>query len=98
MNVALPRGRFEISKNTVSIGSHYINKFVEKEIPTSFNKFNCLNIDKDVVISNDVNDNDLSNNKKSDKSRDLIKTYRQQNLKFSRIRNLLQDCLLFQAK
>ena len=32
----------------------------------SYNKFNCLNIDKDVVITNDVNDNGLSNNKKSD--------------------------------
>ena len=32
----------------------------------SYNKFDCLNIDKDVVIINDVNDNGLSKNKKSD--------------------------------
>ena len=32
----------------------------------SYNKFNCLNIDKNAVITNDVNDNGLSNNKKSD--------------------------------
>ena len=56
-------------KNTVTIDSHYRNKFVEfveKEIPMSYNKFDCLNIDKDVVIINGVNDNGLSKNKKSD--------------------------------
>ena len=51
---------FKIPKSTLTIGSHYRNKFVEKEIPASSNKFDCLNIDKDVVITNDVN------NKKSD--------------------------------
>ena len=51
---------FKIPKNTVTIGSHYRNKLVEKEIPMSCNKFDCLNIDNDVVITNDVN------NKKSD--------------------------------
>ena len=58
--------KFKIPKNTVTIDSHYRNKFVEKGIPTSYNKFDCLNIDKDVVITNDVNDNGLVNNKKSD--------------------------------
>ena len=56
---------FKIPKNTVTIGSHYINEFVEKEIPASYNKFDCLNIDKDVVITNDLNNNVLGNNKKS---------------------------------
>ena len=62
----LSRGdEFKILKNTVTNNSHYRNKFVEKEIPMSSNKFECLNIDKDVSIINYVNDNDLSNNKKS---------------------------------
>ena len=56
----------EFKKNTVTIGSHYINEFVEKEIPASYNKFDCLNIDKDVVITNDLNNNVLGNDKKSD--------------------------------
>ena len=56
---------FKIPKNTVTIGSYYINEFVEKEIPASYNKFDCLNIDKD-VITNDLNNNFLGNNKKSD--------------------------------
>ena len=46
--------------------SHYRNKFVEKEIPTLYNKFHCLNIDKDATKTTDVNDNGLSNNIKSD--------------------------------
>ena len=50
---------FKIAKNAVKIGSHYINEFVEKEIPKSYNKFDCLNINKDVVITNDVNNNNL---------------------------------------
>ena len=33
----------------VTSDRYYRNTFVEKEIPTSFNKFDCLNI-KDVVI------------------------------------------------
>ena len=57
---------FKLEKNAVKTGSHYINEFVEKEIPRSYNEFDCLNIDKDVVITNDVNNNNLSNNKKSD--------------------------------
>ena len=57
---------FKIPTNTVTIDSHYTNKFEEKEIPTSYNKFDCLNIDKDAVLTNDVNDNGLSNNKKLD--------------------------------
>ena len=57
---------FKITKNTVTIGSHYINEFVEKEIPASYNKFDCLNIETDVVITNDLNKNVLDNNKKSD--------------------------------
>ena len=32
----------------------------------SYSKFDCLSIDHDVVIINDVNDNDLSNDIKSD--------------------------------
>ena len=40
---------------------------MEQEISTSYNKFDCLNIDKDVVIIDDVNDNYPSNNKKSDR-------------------------------
>ena len=56
----------KIPKNTVSINSHYTNKFVDKEIPTSYNKFNCLNIDKDIDIIDDTNNNDVSNNNKSD--------------------------------
>ena len=60
------RDEFKIPKNTVTIGSHYRNKFVEKEIPKSYNKFDCLSIDKDTVITNDVNDNGLSNYKKLD--------------------------------
>ena len=59
------RDELKIPKNTVTIDSHYRNKFVEKEIPTSYNKFDCLNIDKDVVVIDCVNDNVLSNNKKS---------------------------------
>ena len=47
--------KFKIPKTTVTSDSHYRNKFVEKEIPTSYNKFDCLNIDKNVVITNDVN-------------------------------------------
>ena len=54
---------FKIPKNTVTIDSQYRNKFVEKEIPTP-KIYDCLNIDKDVVIINDAIDNDLSNNKK----------------------------------
>ena len=46
--------------NTVAIESHYRNRFAEKEIQTSHNKFDCLNIDKD------FNGNDLSNNKTLD--------------------------------
>ena len=60
------RDEFKIPKNTVTIGSHYINEFVEKEIPASYNKFDCFNIDKDVVVTNDLNNNVLGNNKKSD--------------------------------
>ena len=60
---------FKIPKNTVTIGSHYINEFVEKEIPASYNKFDCLNIDKDVVITNDLNNNVLGNNKSDQVSR-----------------------------
>ena len=60
------RDEFKIPKHTVTIDSHYRNKFVEKETPMLYNKFNCFNIDKYVVIANDVNDNGLSNNKKSD--------------------------------
>ena len=45
----------------------------------SYIKFDCLNIDKDVVITNDVNDNGPSDNKKSDQ--DLIKIYRPKDLK-----------------
>ena len=59
---------FKIPKITVTIGSHYRKTFSEKEIPTSYNKFDCLNINKDVVITNVVNDNGLSNNKKSDQN------------------------------
>ena len=57
---------FKMPKNTVTIDCHYRNKFAEKEIPTSYNKFDCLNIGKDVVITNDVKDNGLINNKKLD--------------------------------
>ena len=57
---------FKIPKNTVATDSHYRNKFVKKEIPMPYYKFHCLNIDKDVVITNKVYDNGLSNNKKSD--------------------------------
>ena len=57
---------FKIPKDTVTIGSQYINEIVEKEIPASYNKFDSLNIDKDVVITNDLNNNVLGNNKKSD--------------------------------
>ena len=58
--------KFKIATDTVTIDSHYRNKFVEKEIPTSYNKFDSLNIDQNVVITNDVNDHGFSNNKKSD--------------------------------
>ena len=58
--------KFKTATNIVTIDSHYRNKFVEKEIPTSYNKFDCLNIDKDVVITSDANDNGLSNKTKSD--------------------------------
>ena len=58
--------KFKIQKNTVTTDSHYRNKFAEKGISTSYNQFDCLNIDKDVVITNDVNDNGLGNTKKSD--------------------------------
>ena len=58
--------KFKIPKNTVTTDSYYRNKFVEKEIPTSYIKFDCLNIDQDVVITNEVKDNGLSYNKKSD--------------------------------
>ena len=78
-------GEFKIPKNTVTIGSHYINEFVEKEIPKSYNKFDCLNIDKDVVRTNDVNNNDFGNNR-------LLQIIT------PRIRKLLQDYLLFQVK
>ena len=53
MDTLAGTNKFKISKNTVTIGSHYRNKLVEKEIPTSYNKFDCLNTDKDVVITND---------------------------------------------
>ena len=62
----LPPGPFKIPKITVTIDSNYRNKCVEKEIPASYDKFYCLNIDKDVVITNYVNGNGLSNNKKLD--------------------------------
>ena len=65
----LPQGGFKIPKNTATIDSHYINKFGEKEIPTSNNKFDCLSIDKDIVKRNDVNDNGLSNQKSDQVSR-----------------------------
>ena len=58
--------KLKIPKNTITIDSYYRNKSVEKEIPASYNKFDCLNIDKDDVIIDDVNNNDLSNKKKSD--------------------------------
>ena len=45
--------------NIVTIGSHYRRKFIEKEIPTSYNKFDHLDIDKVVVITNDINDNGI---------------------------------------
>ena len=61
-----PGDEFKVPKNTVTIGSHYIKEFVEKEIPASYNKFDCLNIDKNVVIRNDLNNNVLGNNKKLD--------------------------------
>ena len=65
----LPQGGFKIPKNTATIDSHYINKFGEKEIPTSNNKFDCLSIDKGIVKRNDVNDNGLSNQKSDQVSR-----------------------------
>ena len=65
----LPQGGFKIPKNTATIDSHYRNKFGEKEIPTSNNKFDCLSIDKDIVKRNDVNDNGLSNQKSDQVSR-----------------------------
>ena len=65
----LPQGGFKIPKNTATIDSHYINKFGEKEIPTSNNKFDCLSIDKDIVKRDDVNDNGLSNQKSDQVSR-----------------------------
>ena len=60
------RDEFKMPKSTVTIDCHYRNKFAEKEIPTSYNKFDCLNIGKDVVITNGVKDNGLINNKKLD--------------------------------
>ena len=60
------RDEFKMPKSTVTIDCHYRNKFAEKEIPTSYNKFDYLNIGKDVVITNDVKDNGLINNKKLD--------------------------------
>ena len=48
----LLQGEFKIPMNAVTIGSHYRRKFIEKEIPTSYNKFDCLDIDKVVVITN----------------------------------------------
>ena len=60
------RHKIKIPKNTVTIDSHYRDKFVEKEIPASYNKFDCLNVDQDVVITNEVNNNGLSSNKKPD--------------------------------
>ena len=75
------RDEFKIPKNTVTVGSYYINQFVEKEIPTSYNKFDCLNIDKDVVITSDLNNNVLVTTKNQIKSRDLIKSYRPEDLK-----------------
>ena len=65
----LPQGGFKMPKNTATIDSHYRNKFGEKEIPTSNNKFDCLSIDKDIVKRNDVNDNGLSNQKSDQVSR-----------------------------
>ena len=58
--------QFKIPKDTAAIGRHHINDFVEKEIPALYNKFDWLNIDNDVVITNDLNNNVLGNNKKSD--------------------------------
>ena len=58
---------------------------MEKEIAKSYNKFDCLNIDKDVVRTNDVNNNDFGNSR-------LLQIIT------PRIRKLLQDYLLFQAK
>ena len=40
------RDEIKIPKNTVTIDSHYRNRFVQKEIPTSYNKFDYLNVDK----------------------------------------------------
>ena len=45
--------------NTVTIGSHYRRKCIEKEIWTSYNKFDRLDIDEVVVITNDINDNGI---------------------------------------
>ena len=100
------RDKFKKPKNTVTTDSHYRNKFVEKEIPTSYNKFDCLNIDQDVVITNDVNDNGFSNNKKSDqflRSHQKLPSKRPQVVvnnfpENQKIRNRKQDYLLFQAK
>ena len=72
---------FKTPKNAVTIGSHCRCKFVEKEIPTSYNKFDCLNIDKDVAITNDVNDNGLIDNKKSNQVSRSCKSYRPKDLK-----------------
>ena len=70
---------FKIPKNTLTIGSHYRNKFVEKEIPTSYNKFDCLNIDKDVVMTLMILVSVTTKNQI--KSRDLIKSHRPKDLK-----------------
>ena len=68
--------------NIVTIGSHYRRKFIEKEIPTSQNKFDCLDIDKVVVRTNDINDNGIRvTTKNQTKSQDLIKNYRPKDLK-----------------
>ena len=56
------RHKIKIPKNTVTIDSHYRDKFVEKEIPAIW----LLNVDQDVVITNEVNNNGLSSNKKPD--------------------------------
>ena len=45
--------------NIVTIGSHYRRKFIEKEISTSYNKFDRLDIDKVVVRTNDISDNGI---------------------------------------
>ena len=60
MNMDTPAGRnLKYQWNTVTIGSHYRRKCIEKEIWTSYNKFDRLDIDEVVVITNDINDNGI---------------------------------------